>query len=166
MFQCTGTCANGWQRRQVDCKTYEGRQSDKCDADSTQSVQFPPICVLSTITSLLLLLLVRLHDQSSSSDEVGGLLQVLQAPIYFLVKRSYWWRWTRWGKERFLVSCACVRWACCGRNAVVPKPPDRACQEGGMHLLLSGFQRWFDDGGLFLVMDGGWWLLFLCSAFG
>ena len=30
---------------------------------------------------LLLLLLVRLHDQSSSSDEVGGLLQVLQAPI-------------------------------------------------------------------------------------
>ena len=28
-----------------------------------------------------LLLLVRLHDQSSSSDEVGGLLQVLQAPI-------------------------------------------------------------------------------------
>jgi len=35
---------------------------------------------------LLLLLLVRLHDQSRSSDEVGGLLQVLQAPIYFLVK--------------------------------------------------------------------------------
>ena len=32
-----------------------------------------------------------------------------------------------------LVSCACVRWACCGRNAVVPKPPGRACQEGGMH---------------------------------
>ena len=29
---------------------------------------------------LLLLLLVSLHDQSSSSDEVGGLLQVLQAP--------------------------------------------------------------------------------------
>ena len=29
----------------------------------------------------LLLLLVRLHDQSSISDEVGGLLQVLQAPI-------------------------------------------------------------------------------------
>ena len=28
-----------------------------------------------------LLLLVRLHDQSSSGDEVGGLLQVLQAPI-------------------------------------------------------------------------------------
>ena len=39
----------------------------------------------------LLLLLVRLHDQSSSSDEVGGLLQVLQAPISFLVKRSCWW---------------------------------------------------------------------------
>ena len=37
------------------------------------------------------------------------------------------------GKERFLVSCACVRWACCGRSAVVPKPPGRACQEGGMH---------------------------------
>ena len=31
------------------------------------------------------------------------------------------------------VSCACVRWACCGRNAVVPKPTGRACQEGGMH---------------------------------
>ena len=29
----------------------------------------------------LLLLLVRLHDQSSSCDEVGGLLHVLQAPI-------------------------------------------------------------------------------------
>ena len=28
---------------------------------------------------ILLLLLVRLHDQSSSSDAVGGLLQVLQA---------------------------------------------------------------------------------------
>ena len=38
-------------------------------------------------------------------------------------------------------------------------------QEGGLHLLLSGFQRCFDDGGLFLVMDGGWWLPFLCSAF-
>ena len=37
------------------------------------------------------------------------------------------------GEERILVSCACVRWACCGRNAVVPKPPGRACQEGGMH---------------------------------
>ena len=37
------------------------------------------------------------------------------------------------GKERFLVSCACVRGAYCGRNAVVPKPPGRACQEGGMH---------------------------------
>ena len=36
-------------------------------------------------------------------------------------------------KERILVSCACVHWACCGRNAVVPKPPGRACQEGGMH---------------------------------
>ena len=33
------------------------------------------------IEGLLLLLLVRLHDQSSSSDEVGGLLQVLQAPL-------------------------------------------------------------------------------------
>ena len=29
-------------------------------------------------------------------------------------------------------------------------------------LLLSGFQRCFDDGGLFLVMDADWWLLFLC----
>ena len=37
------------------------------------------------------------------------------------------------GKERFLVSCACVRWACCGQNAVASKPPCRACQEGGMH---------------------------------
>jgi len=36
---------------------------------------------LNVSTLLLLLLLVRLHDQSSSSDEVGGLLQVLQAPI-------------------------------------------------------------------------------------
>ena len=40
---------------------------------------------------------------------------------------------THWGKEWFLVSCACVRWACCGRSAVVPKPPGRACQEGGIH---------------------------------
>ena len=60
------------------------------------------------------------------------------------------------GKERLLVSCACVRRACCGRNAVVSKPHGRACQEGGMyHILLSGFQRCFDDGGLFLVMDAG-----------
>ena len=29
----------------------------------------------------LSIFIVRLHDQSSSSDEVGGLLQVLQAPI-------------------------------------------------------------------------------------
>ena len=38
-------------------------------------------------------------------------------------------------KKRFLVSCACVRWACCGRNAVVPKSPGReeGDQEGGMH---------------------------------
>ena len=36
---------------------------------------------ISHTCSLLLLLLVRLHDQSISSDEVGGLLQVLQAPI-------------------------------------------------------------------------------------
>ena len=40
---------------------------------------------------------------------------------------------TRWEKERILVSSACVRWACCGRNAVVPKPPVRACKGGGMH---------------------------------
>ena len=33
------------------------------------------------LLSLLFFLLVRLHDQSNSSDEVGGLLQVLQAPI-------------------------------------------------------------------------------------
>ena len=60
------------------------------------------------------------------------------------------------GKERFLVSCACVRWACCGRNAVVPKPPGRACQEGQVCiLLLSGFQRCFDDDGHFLVIDAG-----------
>jgi len=37
--------------------------------------------ILDNIADSLLLLLVRLHDQSSSSDEVGGLLQVLQAPI-------------------------------------------------------------------------------------
>ena len=30
-------------------------------------------------------------------------------------------------------------------------------------LLLSGFQCCFDDGGLVLVMDAGWWLLFLCQ---
>ena len=36
---------------------------------------------LAVSNKSLLLLLVRLHDQSSSSDEVGGLLQVLQAPI-------------------------------------------------------------------------------------
>ena len=26
-------------------------------------------------------ILIRLHDQSNSSDEVGGLFQVIQAPI-------------------------------------------------------------------------------------
>ena len=40
---------------------------------------------MKTHRNLLLLLLVRLHDQSSSSDEVGGLLQVLQAPY------TFWW---------------------------------------------------------------------------
>ena len=40
------------------------------------------------VDSMTLHLLVRLHDQSSIGDEVGGLLQVLQAPISFLVKRS------------------------------------------------------------------------------
>ena len=40
------------------------------------------ICVFITFNyTRSLLLLVRLNDQSSSSDEVGGLLQVLQAPI-------------------------------------------------------------------------------------
>ena len=97
----------------------------------------------------LLLLLFCLHDQYSSSDEFNGLLQDLQAPIYVLVKRSCWWpvknvrfalvgvgyiseeharlsgpphRRDTLGKERFLVFCACVRWAYCGRNAVVPIP--------------------------------------------
>jgi len=40
----------------------------------------------SYIKLYLLLLLVRLHDQSSSSDEVGGLLQVLQA---FITRLNY-----------------------------------------------------------------------------
>ena len=70
------------------------------------------------------------------------------------------------GKERFLVSCACVRWACCDRNAVVSKPPGLACQEGGMHPSPVWVSALFDGGGPFLVMDAGWWLLFLCSAFG
>jgi len=39
------------------------------------------VIVAFALVPILLLLLVRLHDQSSSSDEVGGLLQVLQAPI-------------------------------------------------------------------------------------
>ena len=83
----------------------------------------------------ILLLLVRLHDQSSSSDEVGGLLQVLQTPISEEHARSSGPPHHRdtLGKERFLVTCACVRWPCCGRSAVVPKPHGRACQEGGMH---------------------------------
>ena len=46
------------------------------------------VCVYKSTMYTLLLLLVRLHDQASSSDEVGGLLQVLQAPILFLMKRS------------------------------------------------------------------------------
>ena len=67
---------------------------------------------------------------------------------------------TRWGKERVLVSCACVRWACCGRNAVVPKPPGRACQEGGMHpspFWVSALLWWWLS---FPGMDAGWWLHF------
>ena len=59
----------------------------------------------------ILLLLVRLHDQSSSSDEVGGLLQVLQAPIseeHARLSGPPHHRDTL-GKERFLVTCACVR---------------------------------------------------------
>ena len=37
----------------------------------------------------------------------------------------------------------------------MPKPHGRACQEGGMHPSPAGFQRCFDYGGLFLVMDAG-----------
>ena len=44
---------------------------------------FAERCVVSLhYHSLLLLLLVHLHNQSSSSDEVGGLLQVLQGNYY------------------------------------------------------------------------------------
>ena len=59
------------------------------------------------------------------------------------------------GKERFLVSCASVRWACCCQNHLAGPVKKVVCI-----LLLSGFQCWCDDGGLFLVMDAGWWLLF------
>ena len=59
------------------------------------------------------------------------------------------------GKERFLVSCACVRLGCCGRNAVVPKPTGRPVKKVVCILLLSGFQRCFDDGAPFLVMYAG-----------
>ena len=60
-------------------------------------------------TYLCLLLLVRLHDQSSSSDEVGGLLQVLQA--HQLIS----------SEAELLVTT--VRFAMVG-----------VCQKGGMHL--------------------------------
>ena len=81
-----------------------------------------------------LLLLVRLHDESSSSDEVGGLLQVLQAPHIISGEVELLMATVRFslvgvcyiseehgrlsgppyhkdtlGQERFLVSCACVR---------------------------------------------------------
>ena len=50
------------------------------------------------------------------------------------------------GKERFLVSCACV-----------PKPPGRACQEGGMHpspfWVSALFWWWWSFPG------NGYWLL-------
>ena len=35
----------------------------------------------------------------------------------------------------------------------MPKPPGRACQEGGMHPSPAWVSALFDDGGLFLVMD-------------
>ena len=54
------------------------------------------------------------------------------------------------GKELFFVSCACVRWACCGQNHLAEPVKKVVCI-----LLLSGLQRCFDDGGLFLVMDDG-----------
>ena len=82
----------------------------------------------------LLLLLVRLHDQSSSSDEVGGLLQVLQSPHIISGEAELLMATVRFalvgvcyiseehaqlsgpphhrdtlGKERCLVSCACAR---------------------------------------------------------
>ena len=41
---------------------------------------------VNIVVYFVLLLLVRLHDQSSSSDEVSGLLQVLQSSNVFFVK--------------------------------------------------------------------------------
>ena len=140
----------------------------------------------------LLLRLVRLHDQSPAAVmKLVVFFRSSKPPYNFwwsgvadghCAIRSGWcllhlWRtcsviWSSspqghvGGKERFLVSCACVRWACCGRNAVVPKPPGRDVKKVVWILLLSGFLVCFDDGGLFLVMDAGWWLLFSCAAFG
>ena len=43
----------------------------------------------------------------------------------------------------------------------MPKPPGRACQEGGMHPSPVWVSALFDDGGLFLVMDAGWLMVAL-----
>ena len=83
--------------------------------------------------------------RSSKAPIISGETELLMATVRFAlvgvcyISKEHAWlsgsphrRDTLW-KGRFLVSCACVRWACCGRNAVVPKPPGRACQEGAMH---------------------------------
>ncbi|XP_060554009.1 A disintegrin and metalloproteinase with thrombospondin motifs 6-like [Ruditapes philippinarum] len=32
--QCAGRCEEGWQRRQVECKTHDGDRSEQCDPNS------------------------------------------------------------------------------------------------------------------------------------
>ena len=56
------------------------------------------------------------------------------------------------GKELFFsVLCMCALSLLWPERSLA-KPPGLVCQEGGCILLLSGFQRGFDDGGLFLVI--------------
>lgn len=33
-LQCAGSCEEGWQRRQVECKTHDGELSEQCDVNS------------------------------------------------------------------------------------------------------------------------------------
>ena len=65
-----------------------------CNIDTWTQTKCIYYSIVSYDMHVLLLLLVRLHDQSSSSDEVGGLLQVLQAPWHVTTLVSFIYTWS------------------------------------------------------------------------
>ena len=64
----------------------------------------------------VLLLLVRLHDQSSSSDEVGGLLKVLQDPMSIKHVQCVWQLDGKCVINKIIIRLVCRDLCCCWYN--------------------------------------------------